>query len=276
MSIKVFWWKEVPNFGDWITPYLLEKLGVKYECAPLSKASLIAVGSILNMALNVSTLLWRSKKLVVLGSGLMFDSKWPIMYYLRLRFLDIRLVRGPLTKRAILKFINQDIPCGDPALLASSFYDKKSVKKSYAIGLIPHHSRYSEFSRLILPLGWLLIDPRRVNCEDVFKSICQCDLIVSESLHGLVVSDSFEIPNVWLYNRDLHIGGNFKFLDYFLSIGRPPSLCFEVNHLSQITTSTQSELISQSFQINHIQLQDMQEAILWQFNQYINEQFHWR
>lgn len=125
MTIKVYWWRDALNFGDWITPYLLKKLGLNFEYAPIRRAQLISVGSTVSMALNVLDLIWRSKKMVVLGSGLILNPKWSITYYLRLRLLDIRLVRGPLTRQAISKFIKQDIPCGDPGLLVSSYYEKK-------------------------------------------------------------------------------------------------------------------------------------------------------
>ena len=268
MPIRVYWWKNVFNFGDWLTPYLLEKWGLHFEYASLRSAQLISVGSTLSMTLNVFDLLWRAKKLVVLGSGLMFNPQWSMTYYLRLQFLDIRLVRGELTKMALLKFIQRNIPCGDPGLLASSFYNKELVAKAYSVGLIPHHSRYEQFAKLTLPIGWRLIDPRTSKCEAVFENICQCELIMSESLHGLVVADSFEIPNVWLYNTDLHVGGDFKFRDYFSSIDRSPSLCYRVEDLSEIVTVTPSHLFRQSFQMNPKKLQGIKETILGEFNRY--------
>ena len=146
MRIKVYWWRSTLNFGDWITPYLLDKFGLHYEYALLRNADLICVGSILTLALNLPDLLWRFRKLVVLGSGLIHDPKWSIFYYIKFKFLDVRLVRGPLTKQAIVKFLRHDVPCGDPGLLASSFYDKNQIKNKYKVGLIPHHTSYEAFA----------------------------------------------------------------------------------------------------------------------------------
>ena len=268
MRIKVYWWRSTLNFGDWITPYLLDKFGLHYEYALLRNADLICVGSILTLALNLPDLLWRFRKLVVLGSGLIHDPKWSIFYYIKFKFLDVRLVRGPLTKQAIVKFLRHDVPCGDPGLLASSFYDKNQIKNKYKVGLIPHHTSYEAFAKLTLPSDWILIDPRITSCDFIFEKICQCELIISESLHGLVVSDSFEIPNIWLYNRDLHAGGDFKFRDYFLSIGRTPSLCYRVDQISKVLTATTSQLASHTFQMNTQVLHAIKMTILCEFNRY--------
>ena len=40
--------------------------------------------------------------------------------------------------------------------------------------------------------------------------------IVSSSLHGLICSDAYNIPNLWLDEYKL-IEGDFKFKDYFVS-----------------------------------------------------------
>ena len=44
---------------------------------------------------------------------------------------------------------------------------------------------------------------------------------MSQSLHGLIFADSLLIPNVWLDFGSIHIGGQFKFYDYFSTVGRP-------------------------------------------------------
>ena len=145
---------------------------------------------------------------------------------------------------------------------------KNQIKNKYKVGLIPHHTSYEAFAKLTLPSDWILIDPRITSCDFIFEKICQCELIISESLHGLVVSDSFEIPNIWLYNRDLHAGGDFKFRDYFLSIGRTPSLCYRVDQISKVLTATTSQLASHTFQMNTQVLHAIKMTILCEFNRY--------
>ncbi len=53
------------------------------------------------------------------------------------------------------------------------------------------------------------------------NKICSCQFIASSSLHGLIISDAYGIPNVWVQFSKNIIGGRFKFEDYFLSVQRP-------------------------------------------------------
>jgi hypothetical protein len=52
----------------------------------------------------------------------------------------------------------------------------------------------------------------------VVKAISECKLILSQSLHGLIVADALGIPNVWIEPSSKMIGGEFKFHDYFSTI----------------------------------------------------------
>ena len=52
----------------------------------------------------------------------------------------------------------------------------------------------------------------------LLDEICSCEQIASSSLHGLIISDSYKIPSVWIKFTDKLKGGSFKFNDYFMSI----------------------------------------------------------
>lgn len=57
---------------------------------------------------------------------------------------------------------------------------------------------------------------------DVVKEIASCETILSSSLHGLIVADSFHIPNkhILLYPYgERMLGDGFKFADYYSSYG---------------------------------------------------------
>lgn len=59
---------------------------------------------------------------------------------------------------------------------------------------------------------------------DIVDKICSCEYIVSNSLHGLIVSDSYNVPNLWAsFSNDNIDGGLFKYRDYFSSVGRNES-----------------------------------------------------
>ena len=54
---------------------------------------------------------------------------------------------------------------------------------------------------------------------EVIAAIAECEVVVSSSLHGLVVADSFDIPNHWVTCDIPLFGGTWKFDDYFAAFG---------------------------------------------------------
>ena len=55
---------------------------------------------------------------------------------------------------------------------------------------------------------------------DVIDKICSCQYILSESLHGLIVAETYGIPNVWVDFMDHPEYWEFKFQDFYESIGK--------------------------------------------------------
>ncbi len=70
------------------------------------------------------------------------------------------------------------------------------------------------------------------------EKIASCERIASTSLHGLIVADAFHIPNLWISKDAQEKRISWKFIDYFLSVGRslfesrpiPPS--YDLNDLT--------------------------------------------
>lgn len=119
--------------------------------------------------------------------------------------------------------IESPIVVGDPALLLPQFYHPKGHVK-YKLGIIPHvldlnNDIIKEISR---HKDVLIIDLAHYGkWTDVVDQICSCEFILSSSLHGLIVSDAYGIPNSWIKLSDNVCGGvYFKFLDYFSSVKR--------------------------------------------------------
>ena len=83
------------------------------------------------------------------------------------------------------------------------------------IGIVPHKTNYSKYLNKIDATKYYLINPTD-KWQNVINYICSCKAIISSSLHGLICSDAYNIPNLWLDEHKLS-EGDFKFKDYFAS-----------------------------------------------------------
>jgi pyruvyltransferase len=201
--IKVYWHNKERNFGDMLSPIILKGLGIDCEFADKNiDGKLLAVGSIFYAA---------RRNDIVWGSGLIADRPFDALP--GMKFLA---VRGPLTRDRIF---GGDVPkvYGDPAILLPEIYTPKILPKR-EFGFVPH---YVDFDSPDLRRNKerFIIDVR----QDPFKTIdeiCSCKLIVSSSLHGIIVAEAYGIPAVWIKLSDKLIGGSFKFNDYFIGSGR--------------------------------------------------------
>jgi len=84
-----------------------------------------------------------------------------------------------------------------------------------------------------------IIDMTR-SVEDVVKAITECEVIAASALHGLVVADAYGIPSIWLELSGKLLGGDFKFLDYFQSVGRHDVAPTQLTHDSTVESLLQS------------------------------------
>ena len=208
VKIPFYFYDSALNFGDFITPYFLKKFcnedDYSFDCKSNKNNKIISCGSIMRLC-NDNT--------IVYGSGI--------------RDIDqnvckghIQFVRGPLTKQRLL-----DINCfcppvyGDPALLLPLYY-KPIVEKKYKLGIIPHVIHHNIVKSQYNDKETLVIDLATDNVEFVVDQINSCEKIVSSSLHGLIVSDAYNIPNKWVKFNNKINGDDTKFFDYFQSVNR--------------------------------------------------------
>lgn len=203
-AIPVNYYSLNNNWGDQVNVYLLEKITNKKVRKIQSKVfnHLLCVGSVLSTS---------NKKSIVWGSG--FISQNAI---LKSTELDIRAVRGYLTYKRLRDEYEIVAPqvFGDPVVLIRDFYNPK-IEKKYKIGIIPHYEdKDSPIVDHYKKLGCKYIDIQN-DIEAFIDEVMSCEFILSSSLHGLIVADSYSIPNVRCVFSPKVVGGDFKFLDYY-------------------------------------------------------------
>ena len=218
------------NWGDDINWYFLREI-IKRPVSLFDRVSIamrfnlknyLVIGSTIDMLCKKNTEVW--------GAGLINGNTLLVTKPKR-----VYAVRGPLTRKALLK---QGIKCppiyGDPGLLVSSYY-KPDVKKKYKYGFIPHRSNIDELKNMTIEgkkitefEDILIIDLSSYKTwTDIPDLICSCENIISSSLHGLILAESYKIPNLWIKFGKPLIGDSFKFHDFFLSIGKDRDKAFE-------------------------------------------------
>lgn len=218
----------VSNWGDDINVYFIEQLSGKRVVPaqalffPKNRKKFCVIGTVIPSCVGKKTTIWGS------GYGLS-DSEM-------VRPLRVLAVRGPKTRHFLME---KGIDCpeiyGDPALLLPKYYTP-SVKTKKTVGIIPHHLDWDcdLLHHYDFPKEWEIINLTAYdNWTDVIDQICSCELILSSSLHGLIVSDAYNVPN--LFVEFCHHHSSYKkYEDYFLSVGRNPYNPYEYSSLLNI------------------------------------------
>ncbi|HEY0291291.1 MAG TPA: polysaccharide pyruvyl transferase family protein [Hansschlegelia sp.] len=205
-KVPLVWWDQTSNFGDLLSPWLVRKISKRDVIrATPDEPHYSAIGSILDKTSNNA---------VVWGSG-SFGTEKRKDVPPGAKFLA---VRGPLTRNKI-DISKKKCPriYGDPALLVPNYYPR-TVDATHELGLIVRWSE-PKWRDGFNVNGVKLIDFARGDIESVLDEIHSCKRIISSSLHGLIIADAYGIPNAWLASRSPR-GKEFKFFDYFLSVGK--------------------------------------------------------
>lgn len=215
------------NIGDDLNFYLIQKLIEKngehlkiFNYCDIfhwgntinKKKNYMCIGSIIDWMTNSNSVIW--------GSGVRDNS-----HKLQTYPYKVTAVRGPLTRNYLL---SQGIDCppiyGDPALLLPLFYKPKNTTKRFKIGIILHKNDINNISIKKFshtnPDVTIIKIRKYKHWKDVIDQICQCEIIISSSLHGLILDDAYAIPNTWIKFSEKTFDGSFKYLDYFASVKR--------------------------------------------------------
>lgn len=203
----MFWWEahEGINFGDDLSRVIVERIlghSVRHRVLESNGKLLLAAGSILHYARDGD---------VIWGSGFREN---PLLEN-RFRHLDVRAVRGPRTREFLL---TMGIDCpkiyGDPAVLMGHLFPEfKKEEPIYDYIIIPNIGEiqcFINYKNVVLPTSpW----------KEIVKKMMQSRLVISSSLHGIIVAESFGIPARLL--KMTWIEPLLKYQDYYESSGRP-------------------------------------------------------
>lgn len=207
---------DLKNVGDNLNEPILRWLGLPMDGVTTDRAErgkFVGAGSLMT-AVRKGDVVW--------GTGIMR----PDARYERARSAKFLAVRGKHTRQHLLSKGVENIPevYGDPGLLMPLIYDPQwnfgnsDVKVAY----MPHYIEKAEFWRQHgkLKQGEAFIDAETTNWKKVVRQIKQADLLVTSSLHGIILADAYGVPVEWVGYTNNIIGGKWKFFDYFSVTGR--------------------------------------------------------
>jgi hypothetical protein len=174
---------------------------------------LLGVGSIFFMA-KPTSYIWGSGMLRPYG-----DVKAPPSE-------NIRAVRGRLTL-AHLRSLRPDIgplPLGDPGIFVDEVlarYAREGASSRYRAAVVPHYQSAGKdiFKTYASDPDVVIVDMRDDSLAPL-KAIRDADVVISQSLHGLVFATALGKPCVWISHK-FEDDWCFKFRDWFSTTDNP-------------------------------------------------------
>ena len=208
----LYWWQPRDgriNVGDHLSKVMVEAILALRDLELSGKRDLhrrlFAIGSVLHNARDGET---------VWGSGI--NAKIPEHMH-RFRTLDVRAVRGPLTRQWLAgRGIDAPEVYGDPALLMPAFYPRELVGTTAETDflVIPH---FNEPVERYAAWGDHLLLPTMLPLAFV-RTLLGARMVVSSSLHGVILAEAYGIPAVYLDSGNGE--ARFKYDDYYAGTGR--------------------------------------------------------
>lgn len=199
--------KPLNNFGDLLGPIvvhsLLSKAGIDPQQRTNKRSRLLTIGSILHLAQTGDVIWGTGRNGKVANEAHTFAN------------LDVRAVRGPLTREFLLKQgIHAPAIYGDPGLLVPRVMPElveTAKRPEYPFTYIPNYN----------DLKWApkvdcLLDPRSP-LENCLRTIAKSRFVVGTSLHAIIIAEALSIPARLIRSR---IENEFKYQDYYLGTGR--------------------------------------------------------
>lgn len=204
------------NLGDYLSKVVVEWMLEQKSLTLSTKISegvrkhLYAIGSIMLMGYQNAT---------VWGTGFPFSPSYlrAIFNSKYFRKLDIRAVRGPLSRKIL---VDLGFDCssvyGDPAVRMPLIYTPHDIEVQLDYLVIPDFSMENTI-RKIIPEDHI-ISMKTKDYKKVINKICSAKVVVSSSLHGIILAEAYGIPAVFVQDRPEKF--NFKYQDWYESTNR--------------------------------------------------------
>lgn len=212
-KVNLIYWKRQINLGDALAPvifeWMLEKKELTTESDAKKTSALATIGSIVDLGRFDAT---------VWGSGL--QSFEAIVHTAKAHYkkLDIRAVRGPFTRQALLACgYNCPEIYGDPGILMPLIYSPHSVCKQDKIILINHYSITDP--SVDLPENIEVLDIKTSDYKSFIDTLCSAKKVISSSLHGIILAEAYGIPAIFLL-QNLKNKEILKYYDWYFSTNR--------------------------------------------------------
>jgi len=194
------------NFGDALGIEVIQKLtDTRFAYGPIKTADIFVTGTVGQLIE-----MHGGAKPGAILAGIGTDPKketaidWPGTY-------DVRLVRGPLTRDAWK--LSKDIPLGDPGIVSREIYGER--EKRYDVGFVRHFMDKTDLPTEIGSSERSIVIRADQSPSAVIPLIAACRTLVTSSLHGAIVADSYGIP--WRRHR-APVGLDLKWEDYRLAV----------------------------------------------------------
>ena len=235
------------NFGDALNQLIANEvfsplLGNSFTCAPdSSSVRLYGIGSYLSKDFLETRSKTKQAIIAGMGAGYMdlpvqqsygFGAKFPVwiknelklplpkLTEVRTEGYRILFVRGPLTAR--LLGLPESVGFADAGYLlrrTKSFQDLRKLKRS-GISFMPHYTAATcspGLRDICEATGFRYINP----CDDVdvvLNEIATSEVLMTEALHGAVISDAMRVP--WIPLKSSEDIFDFKWLDFTSGINK--------------------------------------------------------
>lgn len=202
--MKPYYFKsEQGNVGDDINAWLWQEL-IPQAIDNNPDHLLVGIGTLLNHRIP------KASKYTVISSGVGYGDQ-PQLSHGIWQFIG---VRGPISKKQL--GIQSDISLLDGAYLLPQLR-KMPSNSGTNIGYIPHVDSiiHGNWESVCKAADITLIDPRS-SIEDFLISLSHCQFVITEAMHGAIISDAYGIPWIPAKAHD-HIDER-KWLDWSLSV----------------------------------------------------------